>query len=151
MAKTKSDATDAPAMSKMDAARAAIRGGAAMPQAGAAHVKERYGIDISPNVFSSHKTKVMQELAAEAGSPAPEPEPEPARQANAVKPDAPKAEARPPALKPEAKAPPVPKAAPAPKPPTSTGSPADLARQVKQLVEQYGAGSVREMADVFEG
>ncbi len=51
MAKTKTDgSTDAPAMSKMDAVRAAIRGGVAMPQAGAAHIKERYGIDISPNV-----------------------------------------------------------------------------------------------------
>ena len=141
MAKTKTDETnEAPAMSKMDAVRAAIRGGAAMPQAGAAHVKERYGIDISPNVFSSHKTKVMRELAAEAGSPPPEPP----KQADAVGQDAPKAAAP----KAEAK-PATPKAAP--KPPADSGSPADLARQVKQLVEKYGAGSVREMADVFEG
>jgi hypothetical protein len=36
-----------------------------------------------------------------------------------------------------------------PRPASSNGSAADLARQVKVLVQQYGAGAVKEMVSVF--
>ena len=161
-------------MSKYQAVCATLRDGVTRPADGVAHAKERYGVEMTPNQFSAHKTRAVLEKVIPAE---PTGEAEPAKQSEAVKSDspkppkpaAPKPESKqeaptPPALKPvtpkaEAKAPPAPKAEPeaaptpklAAKAPEPAASPADLARQVKQLVALYGADAVRDMTGVFEG
>lgn len=145
MAKTKTDG-----MSKYDAVCATLRDGVTKPADGVAHAQQRYGVEMTSNQFSAHKSRAVFEkvVPAEPAEPAKQPEaaaPEP----KAVATKAPK----PATPKPEAKAAPEPASVPQPKPtpPASTASPADLARQVKQLVEKYGAGAVRDMTGVFEG
>ena len=156
MAKTKTDA-----MSKYDAVCATLRDGVTKPTDGVAHAKGRYGVEMTPNQFSAHKSRAVLEgvIPAEPPKQAEAPEPRAVQQdaakPKAPKPPAPKAEAKQEAPTPPAPKPPKaePEAAPAPKAkaPGAAGSPADLARQVKQLVEKYGAGAVRDMTGVFEG
>ena len=146
-------------MSKYQAVCATLRDGVTRPADGVAHAKERYGVEMTPNQFSAHKTRAVIEKVIPAEPVAQHSEPaETPPEPKAVQQAAPKP--KPPALvapTPVAKAQPAPRAKPEPAPalkptpPASTGSPADLARQVKQLVERYGADAVRDMTGVFEG
>lgn len=109
MARKKADGK----MTKADAVRAAIADGADSPADGVAYIKSKFGIDITPQHFSSYKSQQR----AKAGKA-------PGRRGR----------------KPGAVA--VPRA-------TANGNPADLARQIKGLIGQYGAVAVNEMVAVF--
>ena len=151
MAKT----TESGPLSKYDAVCATLRDGVTRPTDGVVHAKERHGVEMTPNQFSAHKSRAVLEgvIPAEATAKQAEAPESKAVHQDAAKPTAPK----PVAPKAVAKTPPAPRAeaeaAPALKPttPAAVSSPADLARQVKQLVEKYGAGAVRDMTGVFEG
>ena len=102
-------------MKKVDAVKEAISAGMLKPLDGVNFVKEKFGIDITPQAFSTTKSQIK----AKEGS---------GKQGKATK---------------------------APKATTPTGhdsmggSPAELARSVKTLVEKFGAGAVQDMAGVF--
>ena len=145
-------------MSKYEAVCAALRDGVTRPADGVVHAKERYGVEMTPNQFSAHKSRAVLEKVIPEQSPAEPPkQPETAApEPKAVQQDAPKPVAKePPAPKAQVKAPPAPKTEPVPAPKSkpaaaSGGSPADLARQVKQLVARHGADAVADMLDVFK-
>ena len=126
---------DGPAkpVTKSQAMDAAMAAGADMPAEGVAYVKEHFGLEVSNKQFSTHKSMVKQMAAIDARPKSAKPLPVPK---TAV-----------------AKATPVPAAVepatPPPAPVRPAASAADLARQIKSLVADHGAGAVGEMLDVF--
>src|SRR5688572_10070274 len=107
-------ADGAPAMKKSDAMRAAIAEGHDKPQAASAFIKEKFGLDVTPQVFSTFKS-IENKKNGNKGR----------RSSRGAKPEG-----------------------------NVTGNglvadPADLARNVKKLVEQHGAKAVADMAKVF--
>jgi hypothetical protein len=52
MARKKADGK----MTKADAVRAALAAGVDMPAEGSAHIKEKYGLDVTPQQFSTYKS-----------------------------------------------------------------------------------------------
>jgi len=126
---TESEATPEPAayesINKANAVRRALAAGFDMPSTGVAYIKEEFGIEITTQMFSSYKTSEKKKAQEEGEQPA-------APKTRAV------AEA--PASKAEKKAT---KSAP------SDASAAEFARQVKMLVDLYGADAVKDMATVF--
>jgi hypothetical protein len=117
MAKKK--AGDAPAgetatgpMTKMDAVRAALEQGVEKPTEGVAFIKDKFGLEISAQMFSAYKSHVRKKPGRRGRRGRRAATAAPGRQAN-------------------------------------NGSPIELARAVKQLVERFGADSVVQMAGVF--
>jgi hypothetical protein len=110
MARKKADGK----MSKTDAVKAAIADGKVMPKDGSAYIKEKFGLDVNPQAFSTMKS-IANKKAGKA----------PGRRGR--------------------------KAAPAAAPTNGRrgSNPADLARQVKALIGQYGAVAVSDMVAVF--
>lgn len=107
-------------MKKSDAMREAIKRGIDKPQAASEFIKSEFGLDVTPQVFSSFKS-ISKKKEGETSAVR-------VRRASAA-------------------------AAVAATPNGSrvgNGGAADLARQVKVLVEQYGATAVRDMTGVFE-
>lgn len=108
-------------MTKTDAVKAAMADGVDNPTEGAAYIKTKFGLDITPQVFSTTKS-IAKKKAAETNGHA-------GAGNNGTS---------------------VPKVS---KKVASAGTGVDdaaaLARGVKQLVEQYGAAAVKNMADVF--
>lgn len=114
---------------KQDMVRAAVAAGRDQPADGAAFVKATFGVDMTAKQFSRTKFVV-----AAKGDALPKRKPGRPRQEPATA-DAPAATS-----------------SPTPQPePQGTGprSPAELARQVKRLVGEYGADEVRAMLGVF--
>lgn len=108
-------------MTKSDAVRAAIREGVEKPTEAVEFIKRRFNIDITTQNFSTIKSLDKKKAGGGAtGGNGQHPSPAGDRRQ-----------------------------------PAADGandgnvSPADLARQVKHLVERYGAGAVKEMAEVF--
>jgi hypothetical protein len=101
---------------KAHAVREALKEGIEAPQDGVAYVKEKFGLDITAQQFSTYKSIEKNRKTNKKGD---ESGPAPARRSQRLK---------------------VPAAA---------SNPAELARQVKELVQQYGAAAVTDMAAVF--
>ena len=120
----------------MDAALAA---GAVMPSDGVAYVKTHFGLEVSNKQFGTHKSLVRQKAEIDAQNKLPKPAKKPT---TAVA----KASTVPAPAKPAA---PAPTPVPTPSPARPAASAADLARQVKALVADHGAGAIGEMLDVF--
>ena len=120
---------------KARAMDAALAAGAVMPSDGVAYVKTHFGLEVSNKQFGTHKSLVKTMAAIDAQNKAGKPAKKPT---TAV-----------------AKAPTVPASAEptapvqAPSPARPAASAADLARQIKALVADHGAGAVGEMLDVF--
>jgi hypothetical protein len=110
MARKKADGK----MTKADAVRAAIADGKDMPAEGAAHIKEKYGLDVTPQQFSTYKS-IANKKAGRA----------PGRRGRKAVTAAATSNGR------------------------SGGNPADLARGVKQLIQQFGAAAVSDMLAVL--
>ena len=114
----------APAADKMtqrEAVEKALEAGKDMPAEGVPYVKTEFGITLNNAAFSTIKTKIKKSSEAPAKKPG-----SPAASANGAV-----------AHK------------PAPTAVAATTNPADLARQIKALVGQYGAEAVADMAKVF--
>lgn len=107
-------------INKSEAVRQTLSAGIDNPTDGSKHIKETFGLDVTPQVFSTIKSITNKK---KAGGKAP------GRKAKA------------------AAAAPAPKAMRA----VQTSNPADLARQVKALVDTHGVDAIKEMADVFAG
>jgi hypothetical protein len=124
---TSEGAAPAKPMTKAQAMDAALAAGAGMPADGVAYVREHFGLDVSNKQFSTHKSLVRQKAAIDArdklGKPATAVAATPAISARFEQP-----------AKSAAKGP---------------ASPAELARTIKALVADHGAGAVGEMLDVF--
>jgi hypothetical protein len=120
MAKKKADGQP----TKADAVREALKEGVDSPQDGAAYVKQKFRLDITPQQFSTYKS--IEKKKANGGGTG---------VGNGRR-----GGGRPKADRPANGA--------ASK---GTGNAADLARQVKSLVDAYGAGQVKSMVEVFEG
>jgi hypothetical protein len=110
MARKKADGT----MTKADAVRSAIAAGVDKPADGAAYVREKFGLDVSPQQFSTYKS-IANKKAGKA----------PGRRGRKAAPPA------------------------APTNGRRGSNPADLARQVKALIGQFGAVAVSDMVAVF--
>ena len=127
------EATQTPKLTKLEAVRRALADGAVQPAAGVEYVREKFGFEMSNQQFSSSKN-LLKTRETKAGS------------------------GKPPANGKAGQQKPKGEAAPVPRQETATNGavshdngPADpvrLARLVKELVGQYGAGAVKEMADV---
>ncbi|MBN9518062.1 hypothetical protein J0H58_06015 [bacterium] len=102
-------------MSKADAVRAALAEGKSKPQVACEWIKEKFGIDITPQHFSSYKSsEAKKEGGASTGGR--KSEKEAGFVGNGF---------------------------------VAGGNPVDLARQVKQLVDKFGAQNVQDMVGVF--
>jgi len=106
-------------ISKADAVRAALKAGHDMPQAASEYIKTTFGLDVAPQVVSTYKSIDNKRKGKKVRKKA------------------------------------DPSSALVSKPATKTASnghlanPADLARGVKSLVEQFGAEAVKDMTKVF--
>lgn len=127
MAKRKADDTpEAPAaeagqkMKKSDAMREAIKRGIDKPIAASEFIKSEFGLDVTPQVFSSFKS-ISKKKEGETS-------PVRARRAR----QAAEVLATPNGQR------------------VGNRNPAELAKQVKELVAQFGAGTVKSMVEVFE-
>jgi cytochrome oxidase Cu insertion factor (SCO1/SenC/PrrC family) len=118
-----------PKLTKAEAVRLTLRDGIESPEDGVEHILKRYGIEITKPQFSSYKSQTKAKEAKKAG----------AGESGAVK------------VAKESGAVKIPAngSARIPVPSGNGGNPAELARQVKTLVQQYGAGAVSEMVAVF--
>jgi hypothetical protein len=101
---------------KAHAVREALKDGIDTPQDGVAYVKEKFGLDITAQQFSTYKSIEKSNKKKKKGD---ESGPAPARRSQPLK------------------------------VPATASNPADLARQVKGLVQQYGAAAVSDMVAVF--
>jgi hypothetical protein len=123
MAKKKPD--DAPqeagngSMTKADAVRAAVAEGKLKPLVACAWIKEKFGIDITPQHFSSYKSSEAKKTGT-PGRRGRKP-----REAAAAPVSAPNGQR------------------------VGNRNPAELAKQVKQLVAAFGVDAVRDMTAVF--
>lgn len=108
---------------KADAVRQAIAEGKDAPQEGVAYIKEKFGLDITAQQFSTYKSIAKKKAAGGSGTSSGR---GPGGRRKAVRSTAGTGS-------------------------NGTGSAADLARQVKSLVDAYGAGQVKSMVEVFEG
>src|SRR5689334_17278087 len=108
-------------ISKMEAVRRTLAEGVQSPTDGVAFIKERFGLDVSTAMFGAYKSQLKAKAGAGSKGKG-----KPGRKLG-----------RKPA---EARA-----AAPA------AGNPLEAARAVKEMVERYGAETVRGMVDLFEG
>lgn len=109
---------------KADAVRQAITEGKEVPQEGVAYIKEKFGLDITPQQFSTYKS-IAKKKAAGSGTGV----------GNGRRGGGRRKTVR--------------TAVDAGS--NGMGNAADLARQVKSLVDAYGAGQVKSMVEVFEG
>jgi hypothetical protein len=104
---------------KADAVRETIREGIDKPAEAVAYIKEKFGLDITPQQVSTYRS--IEKKRAGGGNSSGGRTAAPER---------------------------LPRRVPAPA--ASAGNPADLARQIKALVETFGAGPVKSMVEVFE-
>jgi hypothetical protein len=116
-------------VSKMEAVRLALAEGKSSPKDGAAYIKATFGIDMSPNFFSSYKSKLglgAGKRRKKRGRKA---------KAKAVAP-----------LEVAVAAAPRPKA-----PPRDTAITLDVIRQVKELVDRHGAETLKKVVGLLGG
>ncbi len=114
-------AADAPAkMKKSDAMREAIKRGIDMPQDACAFIKKEFGLEVTPQSFSTFKSVSKKKEG----------------QTSAVRTRRGRQAAAP--------------AVVASGPRVGTGNAVELAKQLKKLVDAYGVTAVREMTTVFE-
>jgi len=111
MARKKADGK----MTKADAVRASIADGKDMPADGAAYIKEKFGLDVTPQQFSTYKSIANKKAGKAPGRRGRKPGAAVAAPANGRR----------------------------------GSNPADLARQVKSLIGQFGAVAVSDMVAVF--
>lgn len=112
-------------VTKSDAVRAALKEGVDKPQDAVEWIKTKYGIEITPQHFSSYKSQIKKQEGTGGGVGGGNGQRR-GHRSNA-----------------EATATITGGAG------VNNGSPAELARAVKSLVERHGAGAVKEMVDVF--
>ena len=124
---------------KAQAMDAALAAGAVMPSDGVSYVKTHFGLEVSCKQFGTHKSLVRQKAEIDAQNKLPKTAKKPTT-AVAKAPTVPAPAER-------ATLAPIPSSAPSPAKPAASA--ADLARQVKALVAEHGAGAVGEMLDVF--
>lgn len=139
MAKKKAEETDdsqaqeaAPdgTVTKTEAVKRALADGVTKPQDGVEYVREKFGLEMTAQAFSATKSLLRKKGGEGAGS---------GREARAAAP----AEQTLPGGGVNGGNGHVPR--------NGSPDPVDLARQVKQLVAQYGAQAVKDMADVLGG
>jgi hypothetical protein len=118
-------------MTKGQAMDAAIAAGADLPADAVAYVKKHFGMDVSNKQFSTHKSLVRQKATIDVRDKLAKPTRKPTTAVAAT-----------PAISASFEQP----AQSAAKGPAS---PAELARTIKALVADHGAGAVGEMLDVF--
>jgi len=111
----------APKMKKSDAMREAIKRGIDKPQAASEFIKSEFGLDVTPQVFSSFKSISKKKGGNSSG----------------------KRRGRPPQAQ-------VATTSGVGNGNGRSSSPAELARAVKSLVDAHGAEAVKEMVGVFE-
>jgi hypothetical protein len=114
---------EAPKMKKSDAMREAIKRGIDKPQDASEFIKSEFGLDVTPQVFSSFKSISKKKGGNSSGG---------------------KRRGRPPQAQ-------VATGGGVGGGNGRSSSPAELARAVKTLVDAHGAEAIREMVGVFEG
>lgn len=120
-------------ISKMEAVRRTLAEGVESPTDGVSFIKERFGLEVNASMFGAYKSqlKAKERAGVGQGKPGRKPGNKPGRKPGAA----------------GAKPGPQPGAVAAP----AAGNPLEAARQVKELVERYGAETVKGLADMFEG
>jgi hypothetical protein len=110
-------------VSKMEAVRQTLAAGIEKPQEAVTHIKEKFGLEVPTAIFSSYKSAINAKKGTTPGKRG--------RKAKSV--SSISGEARNSALSHG----------------SSAGNGIHLAKDVKSLVEKYGAEAVKGMADVF--
>lgn len=113
MAKKSEASDEGKPMTKTAAVLAAISEGVDTPSQGVGYVKEKFGVEVTPQQFSIIKSQAKKKAGSGGGSRG---GPERVVRSSSSR---------------------------------NGAQAADLARQVKQLVDEYGADAVRGMAEVF--
>jgi hypothetical protein len=122
MAKKTEEAAEG-TVSKMEAVRQTLAAGIEKPQEAVTHIKEKFGLDVPTAIFSSYKSAINSKKGTTPGKRG--------RKAKAT--SSISGEPRNTTSSHEA----------------SAGNGIHLAKDVKSLVEKYGAEAVKGMADVF--
>lgn len=129
-AETETAVPAAETVTKTEAVRRAIADGVDSPAEGAAYIKDKFGLDITNQQFSTYKSIAKKKSGVAPARRGPKPGRKITGVENVLKPR----EAAPNGHR-EGNGKAV--------------NAADLARAVKQLVSEYGADAVREMTSVF--
>ena len=124
MAKKTEDAAEA-TVSKMEAVRQTLTAGIEKPQEAVAHIKEKFGLEVPTAIFSSYKSAINSKKGSKPGKRGRKAKAESA----VIQGSRSSAELK----------------------GNFAGNGIILAKDVKALVEKYGADAVKGMADVFAG